>query len=158
MGIPITRIYPRVTQESPIQSLQVILHNIRRMDHCQASHESVKTIAVLDPVYDKNTYGHSSSPYHFLQWHIWSYGWRSASFIYAEDSNGINTYSLPLSLRCRCSPLLYWSYLYNLYNRHLNTYPWSYLEVAIVFKVSLRNGYSSRGWDFLNYLIRLVIA
>jgi len=77
---PMTRIDPRVAQESGIQWILASLHNSGWMDHRCVWYGSSKTIAVLDPVDVKTAYGWSTSRYHCLQWYVRSYGWCYVSF------------------------------------------------------------------------------
>jgi len=56
------------------------------MDYCQVSHGSIQAIPILDPVDVEEAYSHIASLDHSLQWHVWSHGWRYASFGLEEDS------------------------------------------------------------------------
>jgi len=76
----ITRIHPQVAQEFKIQSLPATLHNSGWMDHCQVHYGSFEAIPVLDPVDVETAYSYSPSSYHYVKWHVRSYGWWYASF------------------------------------------------------------------------------
>jgi len=78
--LPITGIHARVAPKSKIQWSPATLHNTRWMDDCQVCHGSIETIPILDPLDVKEVYSHIASHYHSVQWHVWSHGWRYASF------------------------------------------------------------------------------
>jgi len=79
-SLRIPTIHPQVAQESKIQWLPATLHNTGWMDIHQACDWDVEAIPIPHPVDVKKPYGNSASHYHCLQWHVWLYGWRYASF------------------------------------------------------------------------------
>jgi len=94
-----------------------------------------------DPVNVKKPYSYSASCHHCLQWHVQSPGWHYASFGQAED-----TMKIRLILRHEdCVPeavqILYWSHCNHWSASDFSTYPWSFLEVAIIYNVGQGDAY-----------------
>jgi len=79
VSVQITRHRPWVAPESHNQLLLATLHYSGQIDHCQAGDGSFEAIPILDPVDVEEAYGHITSCYRSLQWHVQSHGWRYAS-------------------------------------------------------------------------------
>jgi len=79
-SLPITRIQPRVVEESNIQWLPATLHNTGWMHNRQVHHASFQAVPILDPVDVEEAYSYSASCHHRLQWNVQSCRQRDASF------------------------------------------------------------------------------
>jgi len=80
-GLPITAIHPWMASQSKIHRIPATVHNSRWMDDCEVSHGGSEAIQILDPLDVEEAYSHIASCYHSVQWHVWSHGWRDASFV-----------------------------------------------------------------------------
>jgi len=76
----ITGIHTQVAPKSKIHWSSATFHNSWWIDDCDVCHGSIEAILILDPVDVKEAYGHIASQYHSVQWYVWSYGQRDASF------------------------------------------------------------------------------
>ena len=79
VSLPITRVHPRVAEESKILHLPAARHNSHWMGDRQVGHGGFEAIPILDPVDVKKVYSYSASCLHSLQWDLQSYAWRYAS-------------------------------------------------------------------------------
>jgi len=131
-SLPIMRIHGRVAQDSSIQQLQATIHNTGWMDHRQVSHGSFKAILILDPVAFKMAYSYSASCHRCLQWHVWSYGLRYASFGQAEDTMVGRLILCQKGWTTEAVQILSWSHFSDRFASHFGIYRWSFLEVAII--------------------------
>jgi len=153
VNLQITRINPRVAWESNRQRAPTILYNTGWVDYCQVCYGRFMAIPVLDPVDVKNTYNYSASPLHCLQWDVRWYGWCDVSFGQEEDPIEGRLILCHEVCVAEFIEILCWSYYYDRYAPHFGIYPWSFLAVAIVYKVGRGNGYKSWRRDFLHYPI-----
>jgi len=80
-GLPITGIYLWMAWKSKIHRILATVHNSRWMDHCEVCQGSIEAIWILDPLDVEEAYSHIATRYHSGQWHVWSRGWRDASFV-----------------------------------------------------------------------------
>ena len=151
--LPIAWIHPGVALKSKILRLPAALHHSGWVDCCQGCHGGFTAIPVLDPLDVETAYRYSASCHHCLQYHVWSHGWRDASFGQEKD-----TMEGGLILCCEvCAAqtvkLLNWSDSNDRYAPHFGSHPWSSPKVAILQAVGQGNGYQSWWREFLCYPI-----
>jgi len=127
-----TGIHKKVAPKSKIHWLPATFHNSRWMDHCEVCHGSIEAIPVLDPVDIDEAYIHIASCHHSIQRHVWSHGWRDASFgQYADSMEGRLVLRWEVS-STEASTILRWSDSNNRLACNFCTYPWSIPEVAMI--------------------------
>jgi len=80
-GLPITGIHTWIASKSKIHRIPATVHNSRWMDDCEVCHRSFEAIQILDPLDVEEAYSHIASCHQSVQWHVWSHGWRDASFV-----------------------------------------------------------------------------
>jgi len=145
--------HTQVAPKSNIQWLLSPFHDSRWMDHCEVCQGSIEAISILNSAHSKDAYSHNASHHRSIQWHVRSHGWCDASLGQEEDSMEGR-----LVLRCEVSStedvqIVRWSDSNNGRSSHVCTYPRSFLEVAIIWKVGQGNRYQSWGRDLPYYPI-----
>jgi len=80
VGLPIMGIHPWVASKPKIHRILATVYNSGWVADFEVCHGSIEAIPILDPVDVQEAYSHIASRYQSVQWHVWSHGWRDASF------------------------------------------------------------------------------
>jgi len=133
--LPITGIHTWVASKSKTHWIPATVHNTGWIDDWEVCHGSIEAIPILGPVDVEVAYSHIASRYHSVQWHVRPHGQPGVSFGLEE-----NSMERRLVLRGEVSSIetvqiLCWSDSNDGHASYFCTYPWSFLEVAIVLKV-----------------------